>query len=97
MPLDKSKSVSFCIVEPFTDWTFPKENILPEEKKIIGFLEKKFELSRARDFACKRACVLRQAKDFMSLPTFARHPSPLAFEKRKLYHCDDLPTIDDGG
>ena len=52
------KSVTLTeLLEPFTDLTFPKENILPEEKNswIHG---KKFEYERLSISACEHARVL---------------------------------------
>ena len=45
-------------IEPFTDLTFPKENILPEEKKNSWIHGKKFEYERLSISACEHARVL---------------------------------------
>jgi hypothetical protein len=46
------------ILEPFTDLTFPKENILPEEKKNSWIHGKNFEYERLSISACEHARVL---------------------------------------
>ena len=46
------------LLEPFTDLTFPKENILPEEKKNSWIHGKNFEYERLSISACEHARVL---------------------------------------
>ena len=57
--LSSSKIISYIHtnenLEPFTDLTFPKENILPEEKKILGFMEK---ISSTRGSASQHVSML---------------------------------------
>jgi len=48
----------YTILEPFTDLTFPKENILPEEKKNSWIHGKNFEYERLSISACEHARVL---------------------------------------